>query len=99
MLTVANPVASKLISYESYLYYIVHRRLLFAQNRLNTQATDEVKQHYTKAETYITMRDGVKLFTAFYIPKKATPVRPYPILLQRTCYGIAPMAWTAIPTD
>jgi len=71
--------------------------LLFGQGNLNAQITYEVKEHYTKAETYITMRDGVKLFTAIYTPTQATPARPYPILLQRTCYSIAPYGVTNYP--
>ncbi|MDR6193678.1 CocE/NonD family hydrolase [Siphonobacter sp. SORGH_AS_0500] len=70
---------------------------LFGSCQLEAQTTDEVKQDYTKVETYIVMRDGVKLFTAIYTPKQATPVRPYPILLQRTCYGIAPYGINSYP--
>lgn len=48
------------------------------------------KDNYTKKEVYITMRDGVKLFTAIYTPKDASPEKKYPIMMQRTCYSIAP---------
>ena len=41
-----------------------------------------LRDHYTKREVLIPMRDGVKLFTAIYTPKEAR--RAYPILLQRT---------------
>lgn len=44
-------------------------------------------QLYTKYEHLIPMRDGVKLFTAVYIPKEAGL---YPILLQRTPYSVKP---------
>ena len=47
-----------------------------------------VRAHYTKHEFEIPMRDGVKLFTAVYVPKDRA--RRYPILLQRTPYGVAP---------
>ncbi len=44
--------------------------------------------NYSKKETYITMRDGVKLFTSFYIPKDNTEKHPF--LLTRTPYSCAP---------
>jgi putative CocE/NonD family hydrolase len=47
-----------------------------------------VKSHYTKFEYQIPMRDGVKLFTAIYIPK--TRSQKYPILLTRTPYSCRP---------
>jgi hypothetical protein len=50
-----------------------------------------VRENYTKFEYRIPMRDGVKLFTAVYIPKDVfTNGRTYPILMQRTPYNIAP---------
>ena len=47
-----------------------------------------VKTNYTKSEHMIPMRDGVKLFTAVYVPKDQSV--PYPILLQRTPYSVRP---------
>ena len=47
-----------------------------------------LREHYTKYEYTIPMRDGVKLFTAVYAPKDNT--MPYPILLTRTPYGVRP---------
>ena len=49
---------------------------------------DYVKAHYTKYEYRIPMRDGKKLFTSVYIPKDST--QPYPILMDRTPYSVAP---------
>ncbi|MEE1945865.1 CocE/NonD family hydrolase [Pedobacter sp. KR3-3] len=49
-----------------------------------------VKDNYTKTDAYITMRDGVKLFTSIYTPKDASAQKKYPIMMQRTCYSIAP---------
>lgn len=49
---------------------------------------DALKQKYEKQEVYITMRDGVKLFTSIYTPKN-TSVN-HPILLNRTPYNIEP---------
>jgi len=53
-------------------------------------AANYAAQHYTKQEVYVTMRDGVKLFTAIYTPKGAGAKQKYPILMQRTCYSVAP---------
>lgn len=47
-----------------------------------------LKEKYDKQEVYITMRDGVKLFTSIYTPKNSTG--PNPILLNRTPYDIEP---------
>lgn len=56
---------------------------------VNAQST-YVKEHFTKKDVYITMRDGVKLFTSIYTPKDASPQNKYPMMMQRTCYSIAP---------
>jgi len=47
-----------------------------------------VRDNYTKIEQSIPMRDGVKLFTAIYIPKDQT--KKYPFLINRTPYTVAP---------
>src|SRR6185369_890843 len=57
------------------------------QNAVSNQA-EIIKARYTKQEFQIPMRDGVKLFTSVYVPKDTA--RPYPILLQRTPYSVAP---------
>ena len=44
--------------------------------------------NYTKKEVYIPMRDGIKLFTSFYIPKDAAEKHPF--LMTRTPYSCAP---------
>lgn len=44
-----------------------------------------MRQHYDKAEYFIPMRDGIKLFTVVYTPKDQS--KKYPILLNRTCYN------------
>ena len=46
------------------------------------------KERLIKRETLITMRDGVRLFTSYYIPKDAS--KKYPILLHRTPYNAEP---------
>ena len=52
------------------------------------QGLEYVKANYTKHEYTIPMRDGVRLFTAVYIPKDRS--QTYPILLVRTPYSVAP---------
>ena len=52
------------------------------------QDSSWVRDNYRKKEVYITMRDGVKLFTAMYIPKDVT--EKHPILLLRSPYSCAP---------
>src|SRR5262249_13375896 len=47
-----------------------------------------IKENYSKKEVMITMRDGVKLFTAIYTPKDSSV--SYPILMERTPYSCAP---------
>ena len=47
-----------------------------------------VRDTYVKHEYRIPMRDGVKLFTAVYVPRDTS--RPYPILLSRTPYSCSP---------
>ncbi|MDB4934428.1 MAG: Glutaryl-7-ACA acylase [Labilithrix sp.] len=47
-----------------------------------------IREHYTKYEYRIPMRDGAKLFTVAYVPKDAS--HTYPIMLQRTPYSVAP---------
>ncbi len=65
---------------------------LFFLNAFNlaAQNTDSiwVRENYYKKEQLITMRDGVKLFTSFYIPKDST--EKHPILFTRTPYSCAP---------
>ncbi len=47
-----------------------------------------VRENYYKIERMITMRDGVKLFTAMYIPKDSS--QKHPILFKRTPYTCQP---------
>jgi putative CocE/NonD family hydrolase len=49
-----------------------------------------VRENYQKYEYKIPMRDGVKLHTAVYVPKDASPTNKYPFIMQRTCYSVAP---------
>jgi uncharacterized protein len=47
-----------------------------------------VKEHYTKFEYRIPMRDGKRLFTSVYVPKDTS--RTYPFLMVRTPYSVSP---------
>ncbi len=67
--------------------------VLFVANYLAAQSKPEspdfdVKEHYTKYEYRIPMRDGVHLFTAVYVPKDSS--HTYPFLINRTPYSVAP---------
>ncbi|MET3114496.1 putative CocE/NonD family hydrolase [Pedobacter sp. CG_S7] len=54
------------------------------------QQTDSayIRANFVKIERNIPMRDGIKLFTAIYIPKEKA--KKYPILLNRTPYTVSP---------
>jgi uncharacterized protein len=57
-----------------------------------------VKENYQKYEFKIPMRDGTKLHTAVYIPKDASSSNVYPMLMQRTCYSVAPYSEERYPS-
>jgi uncharacterized protein len=48
----------------------------------------DAREHYTKYEYRIPMRDGVRLFTSVYVPKDSA--RAYPFLINRTPYSVGP---------
>lgn len=50
--------------------------------------SEYIREHYTKYEYRIPMRDGVRLFTTVYVPKDKS--RTYPILMMRTPYSVRP---------
>lgn len=66
------------------LFILLGPLCAFAQN----QDSIWFRENYTKLEQYITMRDGVKLFTAVYIPKDEH--EKHPLLMTRTPYSCAP---------
>ncbi|MDP2160501.1 MAG: CocE/NonD family hydrolase, partial [Flavobacterium sp.] len=67
----------------------------FALAQNNNEAY--IRENYKKTERYITMRDGTKLFTAIYVPKDISRNKKYPILMQRTCYSVAPYGEDRFP--
>jgi len=52
---------------------------------VDAPAKYNLREHYTKYEYRIPMRDGVRLFTAVYVPKDAS--KRYPFLMERTPYS------------
>jgi putative CocE/NonD family hydrolase len=56
----------------------------------------DVKEHYTKYEYRIPMRDGKRLATTVYVPKDAG--KSYPFLMTRTPYSCAPYGVDQYPT-
>ncbi len=60
---------------------------LIGQNRPDAPEFN-VKEHYTKYEYRIPMRDGAHLFTCVYVPKDTS--RAYPFLIDRTPYSVGP---------
>ncbi|MCY7420625.1 MAG: CocE/NonD family hydrolase [Chitinophagaceae bacterium] len=67
-----------------YLLLLLVPCLAFSQ----TPDSTWIVNNYSKVEQYITMRDGVRLFTTFYIPKDSS--EKHPILLTRSPYSAAP---------
>jgi predicted acyl esterase len=59
------------------------------------QRSNYVKDNYTKIDTTIAMRDGIKLYTIIYIPKDNS--QRYPILMQRTPYSVYPYGSSNYP--
>ncbi len=68
----------------SFFLFILFAITGYAQNSDSTW----IVNNYTKMEKYITMRDGIKLFTSIYLPKDKT--EKHPILMTRTPYSCAP---------
>lgn len=56
-----------------------------------------IREHYTKYEYRIPMRDGVHLYTVAYVPKDAS--RAWPIMLTRTPYAVLPYGSDTYPTE
>ncbi|MFN8258218.1 MAG: CocE/NonD family hydrolase [Bacteroidales bacterium] len=62
--------------------------LVFAMIKAQNIDAGWFRKNYTKKEYYITMRDGVKLFTSVYIPNSSS--EKHPILMERTPYSCSP---------
>ena len=68
-------------------FLAVFAMVSYAQTKDSITA-EWVKQHYTKREVMVEMRDGVHLFTSIYEPKDKSV--KHPIIMNRTCYGVGP---------
>jgi hypothetical protein len=65
--------------------------MCFQNIKAQSQAAQDstyIRDNFSKKEVYITMRDGIRLFTAIYSPKDKS--KKYPIMLNRTPYTVAP---------
>jgi len=71
--------------------------LMLSCGRLAPQGTTHLQRRYTKQEVMIPMRDGTRLFTAIYTPRAWRGT--FPILLNRTPYGVAPYGGRAYPRE
>jgi putative CocE/NonD family hydrolase len=72
------------------------------QSSPDAHVEDFVRAHYTKYEYRIPMRDGVRLFTAVYVPKASAfpdDPGPYPFLMDRTPYSVAPYGEDKYPAE
>src|SRR5438067_3329240 len=78
-----------------WLCVLIFTAPVFAQGKPDAPEFD-VKAHYTKYEYRIPMRDGVHLFTSVYVPKDSS--QPYPFLIDRTPYSVAPYGVDAYRT-
>lgn len=74
------------------IFYCLLTLSLSAQNQ-----SGYVKENYTKLDTTITMRDGIKLYTVIYIPKDQTQL--YPFLMERTPYSAGPYGADKYPRE
>ncbi|MEW6207594.1 MAG: CocE/NonD family hydrolase [Acidobacteriota bacterium] len=83
------------------VFIILALALLFINrgpfHNTRAQGVYDVREHYTKLEAQIEMRDSVKLFTSIYMPKDTS--QTYPIMLNRTPYSVAPYGPTAFKTS
>ncbi|MCX2837735.1 CocE/NonD family hydrolase [Salinimicrobium sp. MT39] len=71
------------------IYFLPVLFVLVSSHGLAQTATQyEVKDHYTKKEVVIPMRDGTKLHTTIFSPKDTS--KEYPILMTRTPYSSRP---------
>lgn len=64
--------------------------IIFGRDKIEAASNSQeaLKEKYEKKEVYITMRDGVRLFTSIYSPRNNDVA--HPILLNRTPYNIEP---------
>ena len=92
---VAQEILSKMLNpYRVLFAFLAVLALPFPLVRAQQPAPDALREeyvraHYTKYEYRIPMRDGKRLFTSVFVPKDAA-AGPYPFLMERTPYSVAP---------
>jgi putative CocE/NonD family hydrolase len=69
-------------------FLFVGLTLAAAATPLAAQGPAYIKEHYTKTEHMVPMRDGSRLFTIVYAPKDTS--HTYPVMLFRTPYSVGP---------
>lgn len=71
--------------------------VLFLPFKINAQAATDYspKENYEKFEYNIPVRDGIKLYTAVFVPKDKS--QSYPFLIKRTPYGCGPYGADRFP--
>lgn len=71
-------------------YFLLLHLVILSVAASLAQNTDSVwvRENYYKVEKMVPMRDGISLFTAFYIPKSTA--EDHPILMNRTPYSCRP---------
>src|SRR6476661_7201246 len=84
------------------IFCLISLTFLVAEQAEAQQSSDNslesyFRLHYTKREEMIPMRDGVKLFTAIYVPQDVSV--KYPILIKRTPYSVAPYGVDKYPSS
>jgi predicted acyl esterase len=62
--------------------------LLNASGEDQTPAAYDLREHYTKYEFRVPMRDGVRLFTVVLVPKDGSTTHPF--MLDRTPFNMGP---------
>jgi uncharacterized protein len=71
-----------------YIFLLVLISGFFISNAQVNADSVWLLNNYTKTETMVPMRDGIKLFTVIYAPKDTTS--KHPIMFRRTPYSCAP---------
>jgi putative CocE/NonD family hydrolase len=69
-------------------FLIILLFLAFTAKSQSNNDTTFVKDNYSKMDTTISMRDGIKLYTVIYIPKDQSV--EYPFLMERTPFSAEP---------
>ena len=77
------------------LYLLIANSRLVAKESISPESS--IRLRYSKQETMVAMRDGIKLHTTIYSPRDTA--RTYPILMKRTPYSCEPYGLQAYPNS